>query len=39
MSYKRPLYLLACKSTIILIERNIFGDYSWVWGLGGDELL
>ena len=34
MSYKRPLYLLACKSTIILIKRNILGDNYWVMGVG-----
>ena len=44
MSYKRPLYLLPCKSTIILIKRNILGDNYWVvavgcWVLGDDELL
>ena len=34
MSYKRPLYLLACKSTIILIKRNILGDNYWVVAVG-----
>ena len=34
MSYKRPLYLLECKSTIILIKRNILGDNYWVVGVG-----
>ena len=33
MSYKRPLYLLPCKSTIILIKRNILGDNYWVLGV------
>ena len=34
MSYKRPLYLLPCKSTIILIKRNILGDNYWVVSVG-----
>ena len=34
MSYKRPLYLLPCKSTIILIKRNILEDNYWVVGVG-----